>query len=200
MADTYNAARLFESAFAHAATGMALVGLNGRCLQVNRALCGMLGYSEKELLGLSFQAIAHPRDLHRDLAQLNALLAGNVSSYQVEKRYFHKNGSMIWVQLNVSMVRKDDGRPDFFISQINNISARKQAEAERDVFFSLSVDMLSVAFTDGYLEKVNQASADALGWSAQELTEQPIIEFVHPDDREATLTEAELACGGTPSY
>jgi PAS domain S-box-containing protein len=197
--DSYILARVFESAFALSAGGMALVGLDGRWLHVNRAMCDMLGYTEQELRALTVQQVTHPRDMDRDLAYISALLVGNVPSYQVEKRYFHKNGSPISVQLHVALARRDDGRPDFFIAQVSNIAARKQNESELDIFFGLTSDLLSVFHTDGYLESVNPAWTRVLGWTAEELTERPLIEFVHPDDREVTMIEMELASRGMHS-
>ncbi|MFX8895434.1 PAS domain S-box protein, partial [Acinetobacter baumannii] len=69
----------------------------GRWLRVNRAICEMVGYSEAELLVIDFQTVTHPDDLDADLAYVQAMLAGEIPTYQMEKRYFHKNGSTVWV-------------------------------------------------------------------------------------------------------
>jgi PAS domain S-box-containing protein len=121
--------RLFESAFTHAAIGMALVAPDGRWLRVNRSLCQLVGYSELELLARSFQDITHPDDLDADLTLVGQVLRGEIESYQMEKRYFRKDGCIVWVLLSVSLAREDDGRPRCFISQVQDISARKEAEA-----------------------------------------------------------------------
>jgi two-component system, cell cycle sensor histidine kinase and response regulator CckA len=122
----------FRSAFDYAAIGMALVGLDGSWLQVNRALCELVGYSRDELLELTFQDLTHPDDLETDLGYSNQTLAGEIDTYQMEKRYFHKRGDVVWVLLSVSLVRTRDGAPLYFISQIQDITARKQAQQERD--------------------------------------------------------------------
>lgn len=120
----------FSSAFQDAAIGMALVGTDGQWLQVNRALCEIVGYTKQEMLATNFQAITHPDDLATDLAYVKQLLAGEISTYQMEKRYFHKLGHIVWIQLNVSLVHDVEDRPVHFISQIQNITDRNRIAAE----------------------------------------------------------------------
>ena len=119
----------FSSAFKNAAVGMALVAPEGRLLQANRALREHLGYSEAELLAATFQTLTHPDDLAKDLAYVRQMLAGEIQTYQMEKRYFHKSGDIVWGLLSVSLVRNSQGLPAYFISQIQDITEHKQAEA-----------------------------------------------------------------------
>jgi len=121
----------FRSAFDYAAIGMALVALDGRWLKVNHSLCEIVGYSEQELLATAFQAITHPDDLDTDLGYAGQLLAGEIRSYQMEKRYFHKLGHVVWIFLSGSLVRDAQSQPLYFIAQIQDITARKQAEEAR---------------------------------------------------------------------
>ena len=121
---------LFQNAFEHAAIGMALVAPDGSWLRVNRSVCEITGYSEAELLKRTFQDITHPDDLKRDVANAKKMLAGEIDTYHMEKRYFHKNGSIVWVLLSVSLMRDDRGEPRFFISQIQDITQRKESEAQ----------------------------------------------------------------------
>jgi len=118
----------FRSAFGHAAIGMALVSTDGRWLQVNPTLCDIVGYSEPELLATTFQAITHPDDLDTDLAYVRQMLAGEIRYYQMEKRYIHKRGHMVWILLSVSLVHDREGNPLHFISLIRDITERKRAE------------------------------------------------------------------------
>lgn len=121
---------LFQNAFEHAAIGMALVAPDGKWLRVNRSICDITGYSERELLQRTFQDITHPDDLDLDLANVRKMLAGEIDSYQMEKRYYHKNGAIVWVLLSVSLVRDEEGRPRFFIGQIQDITSRKESERQ----------------------------------------------------------------------
>ena len=118
----------FRRAFGDAPIGMALVGLGGEWLQVNRSLCGMLGYSEDELLGRTFQDITHPEDLEADLEQVRRLIEGEGSSFQVEKRYLHGDGHAVWAMLSVSLVTGSGGEPLYFVSQVEDITERKRTE------------------------------------------------------------------------
>jgi diguanylate cyclase (GGDEF)-like protein/PAS domain S-box-containing protein len=118
----------FRRAFDDAAIGMALTSPEGRWLRVNRALCAITGYPAEKLTGLAFREITHPEDRGRDVDALRAMIAGELERFQTEKRYFHADGHVIWVSLNVSIVRDEDGKPLHLISQMQDISERKQAE------------------------------------------------------------------------
>jgi two-component system sensor histidine kinase/response regulator len=120
----------FRSAFDSAPIGMALVAPDGRWLKVNDSLCKIIGYSEQELLATTFQAVTHPDDLAGDLAYVRQMLDGTIRTYQMEKRYLHKNGAVVWILLSVSLVRTAREEPLHFISQIQDITERKRADAE----------------------------------------------------------------------
>lgn len=190
---------LFEHAFRHAPIGMALVATNGRWLKVNEALCKLVGYQREELLNKDFQSITHPSDLDSDLAEVTRLLEGAIESYELEKRYIRKDGTIVWISLSVSLVRREDGSPRFFISQIQDISRRKRAELEVERFFATSPDMLAIAGASGKLEVVSPAWERTLGWTREELTTQDLVELVHPDDRARTILEVERAYAGKSS-
>ncbi|AHG18839.1 diguanylate cyclase [Chania multitudinisentens RB-25] len=119
---------LFEQTFSQAAVGMALVSLKGQWLRVNPRLCEMLGYSEQELLERTFQEITHPDDLDKDLGVLRRLLANEISTCSMEKRYFRSDGAIVWVQLTVSLNRLPEGTHHHFISVVVDITERKVAE------------------------------------------------------------------------
>ena len=95
----------FRAAFSHSAIGIALVSLEGHWLQVNQAMCRILGYSEDELLATTIQALTHPEDLAQNRNNLQRALAGEISHYEMDKRYIHKDGRIIWTPLNVSHVK-----------------------------------------------------------------------------------------------
>ncbi len=126
-----------RAAMDKAPIGKALVRPDGRFLRVNPALCRMLGYVERDLLSSDFQAITHADDLAADLANLRALLDGKVVSYQMEKRYIHRDGRLIWALLSVSLVRNEKGEVDFLVAQIQDIGDRKAAELVKDEFIAV---------------------------------------------------------------
>ncbi len=120
----------FRSAFEHSGIGMALVGLDGRWHRVNRALCQIMGYDEAELLARTFQDITHPEDLDADLDLARELIDGERASYQLDKRYVRRDGQVVWARLNCSLVRDDDGAPRFFVSQVQDVTARRALDLE----------------------------------------------------------------------
>lgn len=119
---------MFHQTFDQAAVGMAQLGMDGKWKRVNRKLCEITGYSEEELLTLSFQGVTHPDDLGQDIEALQNLLSRQAEVYETEKRYVRKDGRIVWVALTVSMVWNEDGTPDHGISIIQDIQARRDAE------------------------------------------------------------------------
>lgn len=115
----------FHSTFVSAPIGMAIVSLDGHFTQVNEALANILGYSVKQLQRKTFQQITHPDDLRSDILQFEQLRDGLIKNYQMEKRYIHKKGNLIWVLLSVSVVRDAANKALYFISQVQDITERK---------------------------------------------------------------------------
>jgi len=116
----------FREVIEYAPIGMSLVSLEGRFIKVNQALCQIVGYDSDELIKLTFQEITYPEDLTIDLEYLHQLLDDKTKSYQMEKRYIRKDKTIVWVQLSVSISRDEDNTPLYFISQIEDITERKQ--------------------------------------------------------------------------
>lgn len=116
----------FRATFDQAAMGIAMVALDGHWLSANQKLCDILGYTQKELGGLTFQELTHPDDLDIGLTHAQKMLAGEQSTYSTEKRYLRKDGAVIWASLTVSLVRNESNAPEYFISVIEDISERKR--------------------------------------------------------------------------
>ena len=121
---------IFKSSFENAAIGMALVSPEGQWLQINPRISEILGYTKEELVSLKLQDIVHPDDWEPDLILLNKLLQGKGGNYQIEKRYFHKDGSLVTAILSVSIVRDEQDAPLFLIKQITDITKQRKSEED----------------------------------------------------------------------
>ena len=120
----------FQTTFEQAAIGMAIVGPDGKMIQVNRRLCAMVGYTADELLTLRFQDLTHPDDLPADLVALRAMRSGEMASFSRCKRYVHKDGDIVWIKLAVATVRDEAGHKlDYFVSAFEDITEAKRSEA-----------------------------------------------------------------------
>jgi PAS domain S-box-containing protein len=166
----------FEATFEQAAVGIALVATDGHWLRVNRKLCEIVGYTPDELMTKTFQDITHPDDLEADLGQVRRMLAREIDSYAMEKRCLHKNGGIVWINLTVTLIWRADGTPDYFISVIEDITARKQAEAAlqvtehryREVVENANSAILHWS-SDGTITFFNEYAQRLFGWSADEI-------------------------------
>lgn len=119
---------LLRAAFEGAATGIALLAADGRCLRANRRFCAVTGYDRGELLGENLHRIVHPEDAARDEERRRGMVAGGASDYSTEARYLRRTGEFVWVSSNVSLVRKPSGEPAYFILVVEDIDGRKKAE------------------------------------------------------------------------
>ena len=120
----------FRSAMHYSPIGMALVSRTGEYLEVNPALCAIVGYSADELLATGFESITHPDDYAADRVATQRMLDREVESIRRVKRYRHKDGRIRWVQVNSSLVIDDNGVPRYFVSQIQDITDRKRADED----------------------------------------------------------------------
>jgi len=198
--------RRFRQALEHSAIGMALVGVDGRWLMVNRSLSDLLGYSPDEFHGLTFQLITHPDDLAADLRLLERLLAGEIDAYRLEKRYRHKDGHYLWTLLAVSLVRDDHtGRPDHFIAQVEDIHTRKLAQEQLEQLTrrtQLAVEAGGVGIWEWDFSQALitwDARMHALHGTAPELGPPTLaqwIAMVHPEDVSRVSTEMRQAIRG----
>ncbi|PZO44317.1 MAG: hypothetical protein DCF17_04440 [Shackletoniella antarctica] len=181
----------FRNAFDYAGIGMALVGLEGHWLEVNRSLCEITGYGEAELLATTFQAITHPDDLDADLDLMRQLLSQDIRHYHLEKRYRHQQGHWIWAMLSVSIVTDERQVPLYFVAQIQDINERKQAE----LALHKSQTMLLEAQAMGHIGSWEyDVTTQATTWSAEKfriLGRDPalgapsfddLLRLYHPED------------------
>lgn len=120
----------FRGTFENAAVGIAHLAADGRWLRVNETLCKIVGYPREELLQMRFQDLTHPDDLEVNQHLLNKLIAGELTDFTFEKRYFHKEGRLIWVSVSASMMRSSIGEPLYIIAVLRDISRQKRTEAQ----------------------------------------------------------------------
>jgi diguanylate cyclase (GGDEF)-like protein/PAS domain S-box-containing protein len=180
----------------NAPIGMVIVSSEGRFMRVNHAMCQMVGYRADEMLQMSLRTITDPKDLKDDLALIRQLTAGEIKSYEVTRCYRHRAGHAVWAIVSVSLVRDDRGVPDFFVAQVQDISGRVQAEAQANLFFESSVDMLAIFSNAGTFERVNRSWSSVLGWSEDALIGHHFRDFVHPEDRDRTVAESDAIVRG----
>jgi diguanylate cyclase (GGDEF)-like protein/PAS domain S-box-containing protein len=140
--ESRRSAALFRATFEQAAVGIAHIAPDGHWLRVNHKLCAILGYSADEMLRMRFQDITYADDLAHDMALVRQLLDGDIETCQFDKRYLRRDRSPLWVSLTVSLVRDEQGAPDYFLTVVEDIARRKAAEAqlqaEREMFRALT--------------------------------------------------------------
>jgi len=183
----------FRQSFNTAAIGMSIVGLAGEFLRANAALCQFLGYSERELQGLTFQDLTHPDDLSLYLTNHQKVLSGELTHFHLEKRYLHKNGHIVWGLLSTSLVRDRQNCPLYFVSQIQEITQHKQAEellkktnAEMQAFFAAIKDFIFVIDKEGRFLKILAGNHDLLTTSTDSYLGRKITDVL-PAETATTL-------------
>jgi diguanylate cyclase (GGDEF)-like protein/PAS domain S-box-containing protein len=166
----------FGDVFSEAPIGMAIVSMPGILVRVNRKMCELSGFDESELVGMDFQTLLHPEDLTLDHREVVDLIAGKISSYECEKRYFHRNGTLRWVNQSVSASRGTDGAPLYFIAQVVDISGAREAEAalraanaRLRAIFDYAPVWLSLRGMDGRYLDANNEMAQVLGTTKEKL-------------------------------
>ncbi len=140
------AATPYTNAFNYASVGICLVGLDRQWIQVNESACETLGYTQAELFGLNFHNIFHEEDLDIVRACAEHTLAEDVRGCQQEIRCLHRQGYIVWVLLNTSIARDENGQPLYFIVQLQDISQYKQMEVD-----------LKAHYTENLQQAENQA-------------------------------------------
>ena len=177
----------FRGNFENAAIGMALLDISGKWIKVNKSLCEIIGYNEKELMQLTFQDITHLEDLDLDLKLLGELINGERSFYHMEKRYICKDGSIVYIILAASAVRDENNNLLYFISQIIDITAQKKAEKELELtlakiqsIFDASTQV-SIIETDvtGIITTFNVGAENLLGYKKEEIIYLKTPETIH---------------------
>lgn len=185
----------FAATFEQAAVGIALVSPEGRWIRVNRKLCDIVGFSETELLGLTFQDITHPDDLDADLEQVRRMLANEIDTYSMEKRYLRKDGSLVWINLTVALIWTADKQPGYFVAVVENINARRAVEFAlhesethyRMLFERNPAPMLVYERGSLKMLAVNEAFVEHYGYSVDEAMALRLTDL-YPDGEKEAIT------------
>jgi PAS domain S-box-containing protein len=162
----------FRATFEQAAVGIAHVNPNGRFMRLNQHFCDIVGFSHDDLIGRTCQDITHPDDLDLDLLYVARMLGGEDSRYEMEKRYIRADKSTVWVNLTVSLIRGADDRPAYFVSVIENISDRVEAETALrlvDRAVNASLDGIAIVGRDCRYQYVNDTYVSRYGKSKEKL-------------------------------
>jgi len=183
----------FQTIFAQAAVGIAQISLDKKWLLVNKRFCQMLGYSEAELRSKTLREITHPDHVDESLAGRRQLLAGEISTHTMEKRYIRKDGSVFWGRLNRSLVRNHDNLPQYVIAVVEDITDRKEVEralrdSEQRLILAQNAAHLGVCewdlSTNAFRHSEEYARLYGLGPGHPALTLEELSQRIHPDDRE----------------
>lgn len=196
----------FRATFEQAAVGIAHVAPDGPWLDVNKRLCEILGFSREEMQSITFQDITHPHDLETDLNYIRQLLAGEIQTCSMNKRYLHKADKFVWVKLTLSLVRDADNQPDYFVKVIEDITALKAARdalQQSEERYRITTELISdYAYLyrvepDGslVLEWLTEASFQRLtGYQFKDLTKT--FRLYHPDDFEGAQNDIKQTIEG----
>ena len=172
---------------------MAITSPTIGCLAVNDELCKILGYERDELLKRNWAEMTHPKDLAADVANFNRVVAGEIDGYRLDKRWIRKDGRIIDTTISVKCVRRDDGSVDYFVALVEDVTARKQLENERQKFVSLaenSSEFIGICDMDFVPVYINEAGARMVGLDSREQVGQVLVQdFFFEEDRDLVVGE-----------
>ncbi|MEG3847643.1 PAS domain S-box protein [Microcoleus sp. herbarium19] len=188
----------FRAIFERAAIGMAVATLEGMAIATNPAFQAMLGRSETQLRGAGLDDCAHPEDAKIDRELRQELAASMRSAYQIEKRYLRPDGSIRWGRLSASAIGSSQGKPQFILEMVEDITDRKHAESAllqneakwRSLILN-SFDIITILDESGRIVYESPSVETVLGYEPEELVGQTALDFVHPDDIAAVISQHE---------
>jgi diguanylate cyclase (GGDEF)-like protein/PAS domain S-box-containing protein len=190
-----------QAAFEHAAIGMGLTNPKGGWLRVNRALCELTGYTEAELLATDCLGIIHPLDVPAEVALIKQMLAGEIETALRERRYIHKLGHTVWMDVATALVRGGDGKPLSCMLQVMNVTQRRQIDMRFRSIFSQAMIGIAYTTTNGRILEANPKLCEILGYTAHELQSLTTRDLTYPDDRDCEGQQRqELVAGSSASF
>jgi PAS domain S-box-containing protein len=188
----------FRSYFEMPLIGIAITSVGKGWIEVNDRLCEIMGYTRKELEDMTWAEMTHPDDLSADEQQFDSLLAGDIESYSMDKRFIRKGGEVVWTSLAVGCVRNPDRTADFVLALIQDISDRKKAEAglrESEERYRLitenSSDVIWTMSLDGRFQYVSPSVTELAGFTPEEVREIPIDRYIVAEYLPGVMKELE---------
>lgn len=185
----------FKLAFEHSLIGMALINPDGTLKRVNSSLCQMLGYSEQEMTMLSIHDLTYVDDRAKSLSMLNELSTGSIEKVKFEKRYVHHNGNIIWVIIAATMLYDNEGKPLYYVSQVEDITKRKEIENDlilsekkyRTIFENVQ-DVFYQTDNKGLVIEISPSIEKYSGYKREKIIGKPVTDFYfYPQDRERIM-------------
>jgi PAS domain S-box-containing protein len=184
----------FRGVFEHAPFGISIVGIDGRILQVNAALCSILGYSEPELLSKSWEELTHPGDREASVLRLRRIIEQPGPCLEAEKRMLHRGGDVVWVRMKFQAIRNRAGSPPHALIHLEDITERKrkdEALEESEQRFRLMADscpsIMWVSGAEGETQFVNRTYREFCGAASTDVQGEKWQSLLHPDDAPAYI-------------
>ncbi|MDN5203386.1 PAS domain S-box protein [Fulvivirgaceae bacterium BMA10] len=162
----------FRAIFENSPIGITLVDTQNNYLAINKAMCRMMGYSEKELSEKTFLDITHPEDVHKDTKLAEQIFKGEIPFYKMEKRFIHKKGKIVWGNLIATVVKDERGQPLYGIGLVEDITSRKRTEEEirkLSTVVSQTKNLITITNAKGYIEWVNDAYLETLQFTKRDV-------------------------------
>jgi PAS domain S-box-containing protein len=178
----------FRATFEQAAVGIAHVSPDGEFLRINDRFCEIVGYARDEMLALTFQGITHPDDLAADVEHVQRLLRGEADTYSMKKRYYRRDGDTVWVNLTVSLIREDTGKPRWFVAVAQDITELERAqeslrerEARLQGLLNATPETIALIDRDGTILSINENGARRFGTTTDALTGRNMYQVLPAD-------------------
>jgi PAS domain S-box-containing protein len=203
----YQSDEQFRQAFEHSLIGMALISTDGKWERANDSLCKILGYAEAELQKMNVLDITHPDDLNKSNQFLGDLINEHQENIKLEKRYIHKNGSVIWVMIAATMLKDKNGKPLHYVSHIENITKRKEIEDNlvlsekkyRTIFENVH-DVFYQTSDEGIVIDISPSIELNSGYTREEVIGRRVTDFYYYEQDRGRMVELLMRDGSVIDF
>jgi PAS domain S-box-containing protein len=184
----------FRKYFELGLVGMAIMSREKDWIEFNDTLNDMFGYTREELAKLTWSELTYSDDLEPDLAQFNLVFAGEIDGFPIEKRFHHKDGSVIFAEISTKAIRKDDGSVDYFVALIQDITKfeqtqelLKESQSRYKEIVEGTDDLITIVDHEGRFQYVNHVSEKIFGLAPENCIGRYAFDYIHPEDKERTI-------------